>query len=170
MRIASIRRFPLPLFVIGVAASFVVVEFPPLTLSYGLTADGMKRAEFYPLSSFPMYSRFSGNPVVVYVADAEGEPLPALTGFGVRTSVLKKYYDGELRRLKRETGVLLSEMTPEQKRPAGDATLRHLVDNLASSSAARAGEGLTLHEVTIGFGEGEHGIATSTVKVGEILP
>ena len=169
MRLSSLRRFPLKLFGLGVVASFLILEYPPLHLSYGLGADSMKRAEFYPLSSFPMYSRFSENPVVVYVADAEGRPLPALDAFGVRTSVLKKFYDGELRELKKRTGIPLGEMTAEQKRPAGDATLRHLIDNLAGESAP-TGVGLTLHEITIGFGSGDGGIQTSTQLVGSFQP
>ncbi len=169
MRSRWLRRFPLPLFLIGVAISFVIIEYPPLTVSYGLGSESMKRAEFYPLSSFPMYSRFSDSPVVVYVADGDGVPLASLIDFVVRTSILKKFYDGELRRIKEETGVPMSAMTMEQKRPAGDATLRHMVEHIAPPTAP-TGQPLTLYELVIGFGDGEHGIATESTKVGEWRP
>ena len=149
----ALVRFPWVMLVLG-AACFVVAEGPPLQLSWGFSKKGLRKAENYPLSSFPMYSVFSDSPIYVYLADGEGNPIASQRDLGVRTSVLKKAYDKEIRKVKAAIDVDISEMTADQKRPAGDATLRLVRRSLAPDAFA-GGQfpRLRLYEVTMTFAE-----------------
>ena len=120
------------IFAVSLVLSLLVVNRDPLFVGLAFDRDRIKQAEFFPFSSFPMYSGFSPRPFVVYVADGEGKPFAANHDFLVRTSILKKDYERRLKAIKKETGVSLEDLTPEEKRPAGEATLHHLVDTLAS--------------------------------------
>lgn len=84
--------------------------------------------EFYPLSSFPMYSKFDDRTYLVYLKDAGGEPLPTVGAVNMVSSQLKKRYGDELEALKRDHKGSHFDWTAEQKRPAGEATLRYLRD------------------------------------------
>ncbi len=91
----------------------------------------------FPFSNFPMYGGFPDRTHYVYLADAEGRPLPMHDFFGYRTTKIKRIYSNEMRdiykSLKAAGGeddeIELHTMTAEQLRPAGDATLRWLVAN-----------------------------------------
>lgn len=91
----------------------------------------------FPFSAFPMYGGFPDRTHYVYLADAEGRPLPMHDFFGYRTTKIKRIYSNEMRDIYRsmeaaadeEGEVELHTMTAEQLRPAGDATLRWLVAN-----------------------------------------
>ena len=122
------------IFAVSLVLSLLVVKRDPLFAGLAFNRDRILQAEFFPFSSFPMYSGFSPRPFVVYVADGDGKPFAANHEFLVRTSILKKDYERRLKAIKKETGVSLEDLTPEQKRPAGEATLRHLVDTLASQT------------------------------------
>ena len=56
-------RFPFKTLVATGVLSFVLVDYPPLKVRLASDADMVKKAEFYPLSSFSMYSTFFRNPV-----------------------------------------------------------------------------------------------------------
>ena len=121
------------IFAVALVLSLLVVKRDPFFLGLAFDRDRIKQAEFFPFSSFPMYSGFSPRPFIVYLADGDGQPFGAYHEFQVRTSVVKKDYERRLKAIKKESGVDLAKLTPEQKRPAGEATLNHLVDTLASA-------------------------------------
>ncbi len=89
----------------------------------------------FPFSSFPMYSNFPDRTYYVYIADGEGTPLPLHDLFGYRTTKLKRIFNGEMKGVLAaldEEGSDEAEMhlvSAESLRPAGDATLKWLVEN-----------------------------------------
>ena len=129
--------------------------------------DRLKATEFYPLSSFPMYSKFSPNPIYVYITDGNDEPI-AHERFGAMSTAIKKDFDRRLRQVKAEIGIPMRDMTGEQKSPAGDAALKHVVANAGPERMASiAAKSLRLYEVTLTLAE--DGDAQKNVKqVGEI--
>ncbi|MFV1995025.1 MAG: hypothetical protein ACC661_06280 [Verrucomicrobiales bacterium] len=156
-----LARIPLKTMMIVIFFCFIVVEYPPLSLRFGL-------AEFYPLSSFPMYSTFSPAPRYVYLTDGVDEPIACWPAFAVRTSVIKKYYEDRLQETKKEIDVPTYRMTPAQKTPAGEKTLAHLVENLAPDAfSGGALPHIRLYEVTITRGD-SGAIDQKTVLVGEL--
>lgn len=84
--------------------------------------------EMFPFSSFPMYSRNKSKSYIVYLRDDQGNPVGTEGALGVRSSVLKKDYDAELKKIKKATGIKSDySMTPEQKRPAAESMLKYLI-------------------------------------------
>lgn len=84
--------------------------------------------EFYPLSSFPMYSKFDEKTYYVYPRHAEtGEAIPTVR-LQIVASDLKKHYLGELDELDEQHDHSHYEWSIEQRRPAGEATLTMLRD------------------------------------------
>ena len=93
----------------------------------------------FPFSSFPMYANFPDRTHYVYLGDETGAPLPLFDLLGYRTTKVKRIYSNEMRGIYRslknaprgedDEEVELHTMTNEQLRPAGDATLRWLVEN-----------------------------------------
>lgn len=144
---------------------FVVLKSPPLSLSLGLDKKSVKEAEFYPLSAFPMYSKFSARPIYVYLTDEQGKPLASDREFGVRTSVLKKIYDGELRKQAKAFGTAVSKLPQDGKRVAGDATLKVLRESLAPERVGERGGELRLREGVLTLENGEIKTADSEVGV-----
>jgi hypothetical protein len=151
----AVAMVPCKLMLATVALSYVVVGNPPFSVSYSHDRESIRRAEFYPLSSFPMYSTFPDRTFLVYVADGSGNPLALEREFQVRAATLRKYYDKQLRMIKTDDGTPIREMTTAQKRPAAEATLNHLVESLARPrpTADRFPE-LVLHEVVFWREEG----------------
>jgi len=91
--------------------------------------------ENFPFSHLPMYSNLSNSTSYIYVADKEGQPIPIETLTGRRTGSLKKLLRTNLTpaiELSKAEGTFSGEelMTAEQRRPAGDATLRDMLDDL----------------------------------------
>lgn len=99
-----LQAFPFKSLVVVGLLCFVVVENPPFSVRLKFTPEHIKQAEFYPFSSFPMYSKFSANPSYLYLTDAEGAPIACQARLGIRASEIKKIYDKEVRIVgKRET-------------------------------------------------------------------
>jgi hypothetical protein len=92
--------------------------------------------EFYPLSSFPMYSKFDDRTYLVYLKSAAGEPLPTVATVSMVTSQLKKRYGAELDELKEKYKGSHYDWTVEQKREAGENTLAYLRDTFAPQAFA----------------------------------
>ena len=89
--------------------------------------------ENYPFSHFPMYSRMAGNTFYVYVTDQNDEPIPIHTLTSIRTGKLKKIFRTQLDLVRDKLeaegnwrGYQL--LTPEQRRAAGEYTLRHIIE------------------------------------------
>ncbi|MEM7147479.1 MAG: hypothetical protein AAF591_20350 [Verrucomicrobiota bacterium] len=123
----ALVNFPLKTLVAVTALSLVAVKYPPLSL---VTED----AEFYPLSSFPMYSSFAPHTNLVFITDADDQPLPTYPTFGVVSSALKKSYAAKLNDIKAELELPTYRMTPDQKKPAGDALLLELKESVAPAA------------------------------------
>ena len=89
--------------------------------------------ENYPFSHFPMYSRMAGNTSYVYVTGANDEPIPIHTLTSIRTGKLKKIYRTQLDlvrdQLEQEgTWTGYQNLTLEQRKAAGEYTLRHIIE------------------------------------------
>lgn len=88
----------------------------------------------FPFSSFPMYGDFPDRTDYVYLADKDGQPMPMHDYFGYRTTFVKRIYSRQVRDIYQQLKKAGEEpelhlLTVEQLRPAGDATLRWLVEN-----------------------------------------
>ncbi|MEM7145572.1 MAG: hypothetical protein AAF591_10580 [Verrucomicrobiota bacterium] len=111
------------------------LSWMPLKVMFVLVVLCLLLRENFPFSHFPMYSSFSRHSYYVYVADANNEPIPIEGITSIRTSALKKTYQGKLAEVREDLeaqGVEINGfhfMTPEQCRPAGEYTLRWLIEN-----------------------------------------
>lgn len=84
--------------------------------------------EFYPLSSFPMYSKFDDRTYICYLRDADGNELPTVKSTGIYASALKKRYGAELGDLKKDKKYKGShyDWSTERKTEAGIEALKYL--------------------------------------------
>lgn len=88
----------------------------------------------FPFSSFPMYGDFPDRTHYVYLADGEGRALPMHDLFGYRSTFVKRIYSRKVGGIvddleKAGEDPELHLLTVDQLRPAGDATLKWLVEN-----------------------------------------
>ena len=122
--------------------------------------DPKQRGEWYPFSNFPMYSTFEPTAYYVYVTDLEDKPVALVPTFGNWGSGVKKTYDQflkiEVRRLKAEAEkgggkykTRIAQMTGEECRPAGDATLKQLRDTSKHKDVTGLYPGFRLYQVDI---------------------
>ena len=152
------------------ALSFVLVDYPPLKLTFAHTKDMVKKAEFYPLSSFSMYSTFSETPFLVFVTDATGGKIAIDTSLKTHASELKKTYESRLKALKKEQkiGGRLTEVPLATKAEAGRATLELLKVRppVQAYLATRPDQKLQLREVILTAGE--DGIESRETMVAEL--
>lgn len=156
---------------------FVIISgalVPWLTRNHPAKAQ---RGEWYPFSNFPMYSDFEEQAYYVYVTDRNDKPVPLGETFGMAPSDVKKAYDQKLKkevdRLKSEAKAQgqkysrkIIEMSAEECRPVGDATLRELRENTKYQDAVHGLSGLRLYQVDIAVKDGR--IWKGTKLVGEI--
>ena len=105
----------------------------PMLIAMGLC---WVAGEFYPLSSFPMYSKFDDRTYLVYLKSEAGEPLPTVPSISMVASQLKKRYGAELAELKEKYKGSHFDWTVEQKREAGEKTLAYLRDTFAPQAFA----------------------------------
>ena len=82
--------------------------------------------EFYPFSSFPMYSKFDDRTYLVYLRSPDGAPLPTVPAMGLASSALKKRYGDALQDLKKKHKGSHYDWPAEWKTEAGEATLAYL--------------------------------------------
>ena len=110
--------------------------------------------DFYPLSHFPMYSKFDERTYYVYLQGADGEAIAAVPEFNIYTSDLKKHYGRDLNKLKKNIKGSHFDWGQEQKWVAGMATLDYL-KNERSQAAFKEGrmDGLMLIDVRIQRGD-----------------
>lgn len=112
-------------------------------------------AEFYPLSSFPMYSQFEERTYLAYLKSADGRPLPTVPTVDMVSSQLKKRYGDGLDDLKKQHKGSHFDWTVDQKRAAGVATLEYLRDTHAPQAFAGGKlKGLRLVDVRIYLKDG----------------
>lgn len=163
-------RFPFKTLLAAGLLSFVLVENPPLRLTFAHNKDMVKKAEFYPLSSFSMYSTFSETPFLVFVTNGTGEKVAIETSLKTHASELKKTYEVHLKALKKRAGLggRLTDVPMELKAEAGRDTLallktrRPVQDYLATQSD----QTLQLHEVVLT--SGGDGLERRELKVAEL--
>lgn len=100
--------------------------------------------EAYPFSHYPMYSGFDDWDYYVYIADAEGRPLPLETlTQGYKSNSLKKRFDDLIDQL---NDVRNRDVTPEMARPSGRQVLAWLVDTYPALAEHQP---LRLYQVSI---------------------
>ena len=81
--------------------------------------------EWYPLSSFPMYSKFDERTYYVYLADEAGDPVPTVR-YQIVASELKKHYRRELNKLEDQHGGSSYDFDEAKLSGAGAATMKWL--------------------------------------------
>ncbi len=149
-------RFPFKTLLVMGILSFVIVDYPPLKLTLAHHKDMVKKAEFYPLSSFPMYSTFSESPFLVYVTDQGGEKIAIDTSLKTHASELKKTYEVQLKAQKKQADLdgRLTDIPLPLKQAAGRATLEFLKarPSVQDFLATRPNPTLRLYEIVLTAG------------------
>ncbi len=116
--------------------------------------------ENFPFSDFPMYGRISNNTSYVYLTDSQDKPIPVEELTSIRTGKLKKIYSSKLKQVRKEledSGVEIQGfqfMTVEQRRPAGEYTLKWLYENCRETARPQlyAHRPLRFHVVEVKVG------------------
>lgn len=103
----------------------------PLPVWYCLAviAGCLLLKEFYPFSSFPMYSKNAPGAFCLYVTDSNDKVLFTLPEFGKPSSVLKKLFNGKIQEFKADGSIKrYSELTEEQYQVMGSEILKWLIN------------------------------------------
>ncbi len=163
-------RFPCKTFLATGLLSFVLVDYPPLHIRFATDKDMVKRAEFYPLSSFSMYSTFSETPFLVFVTDPAGQKIALDSSLKTHASELKKTYELQLKALKKQADRdgRLTDLPLEIKAAAGLRTLELLKarPSVRDFLAPRPDQRLQLHEIVLS--SGDDGIQRREQQVAEL--
>lgn len=96
-----------------------------------LLIANMALRDNYPFSHYPMYASFSDHTYYVFVADKDDKPiaLQKVTK-GIRTSKLKKPYNRDLDKKRKELGKRRTRhLTAEERREAGEQALAQVYRN-----------------------------------------
>jgi hypothetical protein len=121
----------------------------PFKFLIGMTLVLAVVKEWYPFSHFPMYSSFEDYTYYVFVTDEHDRPVAVESLYGIRTSVLKKVYQRELRKLAKNHPSGTKGLPYEQRFPAGVDTLNFLRDNAAHPPKVEHLAHLKLYQVEI---------------------
>lgn len=148
----------------------------PLRLTLVLVVVLWVAKENYPFSHFPMYSNFTDQDYVVFVADQNGKPLPLEhVSLGTRTARLKKQYNGHIKAICKAnrnpdgSTPRKRDLTVEQRRPAGEKSLTWLWKTIQSKSTDRL-EGvneLQIYQIPI-YVEDGHIVAPDPIFIASI--
>jgi len=140
----------------GNASKFCCSRLLALTPMFVAMAVCYAVGEFYPFSSFPMYSKFDDRTYLVILRDADGNDLPTRPTVKMVSSQLKKRYGDELEDLKKKYKGSHFDWTVDQKREAGEATLDYLRNTFAPRAFARGKlDGLRFVDVRITLEDGQ---------------
>lgn len=149
-------RFPFKTSVVTGLLCYLVVQNPPFSVRFARADDlDAYRCEFYPLSSFPMYSGFDDSELHVFVTDAQDQPIRLHDLPNCQASALKKNYKGGLVELKKKSGRKgrVIDLPLDLKQKAGAFVLHDILTSRARSWAdqnpqkvLRLHEGLILQE------------------------
>lgn len=101
----------------------------PLKLMLGISLFSLATGEWYPFSSFPMYSRFTPYTYYLYVTDGEERMLDFDDTFNLGAGPFKKTF-GHLHRKEREHAVVSGGTFEEAERTASRKALRYLADRM----------------------------------------
>ena len=77
----------------------------PVGFCLAITAECLLLKEFYPFSSFPMYSKNAPGVFCIYVTDSNDKVLFTLPEFGKQSSVLKKIFNGKIQEFKEDGSI-----------------------------------------------------------------
>lgn len=143
-----------------------------------LTRNTVKPGEWYPFSNFPMYSNFEKQAYYVYITDKNDQPVAMYPTFGNWPSGIKKMYDGKLKEVVNDLKAKANNqgttyktkivnMTSEECRPAGDATLKQLVESSRTQDEIKKHTGFRLYQMDITLNK-EGNIVKKTKLVGEL--
>ena len=101
-----------------------------------LLIANMAMRDNYPFSHYPMYASFSDHTYYVFVAGKDDQPLPLkkVTSIGIRTSKLKKSYNRDIDRKRKELGKRTRHLTVEERREAGEQALAQIYRNCDQAS------------------------------------
>jgi hypothetical protein len=150
-------RFPFKTLLVMGLLSFVLMDYPPLKLTFAHTKDMVKKAEFYPLSSFSMYSTFSETPFLVFITDGAGQKIAIDSALKTHASELKKTYEMRLKALKKQGSLpgKLTDLPLAIKAEAGRDTLELLKarPSVQKFLASRDNQILRLHEIILSAGD-----------------
>lgn len=153
---------PFKTLLVVVFLCYVKVQGEPVEVTLDTTA------EFYPLSSFPMFSTFADNARYVHLADASGEPVKP-SRYNSSTGSLSKSYRKYLLKEKKKQGQTFDELALVQRRAAGDQLLRDLRESVAPAAFGnQAGHHLRLYEVVL-YRDGEGKLVRERALVGEYV-
>ena len=110
----------------------------PVKACVALLIANMALRDNYPFSHYPMYASFSDHTYYVYVAGKDDKPL-ALQRVtdGIRTSKLKKPYNRDLDRKRKELGKRTRHLTAEERREAGEQALAQVYRNCDPAARER---------------------------------
>jgi hypothetical protein len=119
--------------------------------------------ENFPFSHFPMYSSFSDYSYYIYFTDSKGEPIPIETLTSHKTSSLKKIYDKEIKKTRKELQAKGEKiegfrfMTTEQRKPAGELVLDWIYNNTKETALPALNEKrpLRVYQVDLFTKDGE---------------
>ncbi len=159
----AVMALGLLLVVLGVCLALAALRHFVLQVFFVVVFVCLSLKENFPFTHYPMYSSFSDYSYVVYLADGKGEALPVETITSVRTSALKKNFGTNLKeveRAKRKSGEWegFRFLSMEDRMPAGEATLRWLVDtskNDAVRETLLSHAPLRLYMVELRYDDGE---------------
>jgi len=113
------------------------------------------RGEFYPLSSYPMYSHFSGRDYYVYLADADGGAVRC-KDYGITAPKLKKRFKSDLKAAKlRESELRERRLSPAKLGMVADKVLRWVAKKRRADASLSPGDELTMRMVYIYSESGE---------------
>lgn len=124
-----------------------------------IVAAAYASGEWYPLSSFPMYSKFDDRTYYVYLADKNDEAVPTVR-YQIVASELKKHYRRELNKLEDEHGGSSYEFDEAKLRQAGAETMQWLRTEWVPERApdqieGAQASGLQLFEVRVFLEDGK---------------
>ena len=163
-------RFPFKTLLFMTVLSYLIVDYPPLKLHFPHDSEMVKKAEFYPLSSFPMYSTFSDSPFLVFITNAAGEKIAIDTSLKTHASELKKTYELRLKAQKKKADLdgRLTDIPMELKTLAGRYTLELLATRpkVQEFLATVSDKTLRLHEVVLTAGD--HGTERREQLIAEL--
>ncbi|MBP7949882.1 MAG: hypothetical protein KA004_09525 [Verrucomicrobiales bacterium] len=151
--------FPFKTCIVIGALCFLVVKNPPLSVRWASAQDlDAYQCEFYPLSSFPMYSGFADTEIFVFLTDDQNQPIRLHDMDNCQASALKKNYKGALTKLKqrRKLKGSVHDLPANIKEIAGKWVLHDILTNRSPQWAqANPHKTITLQEGIIRLEDGE---------------
>jgi hypothetical protein len=143
----------------------------PFALILAACGSSFLIGEQFPVTRFPMYDKFPDHTFYVYVGDKDGQPIPIHEITGINTSKLKKPYDKEIDRVRKRLKKRKLELTAEERRGAGESTLRKLYGDAPAAGQRRLDElaPLQLFHVWI-FSEGGRSAERPAEPVASFTP